>query len=141
QAGVHHRSAVNNPTEGNSIFSNGGLGIDLDLDGPALNDDDDPDTGANNLQNFPELTSVTNSGGMTTIAGRLNSVASTTYRIEFFANDAIDPSGYGEGQTFVGFKNVTTNASGNVSFTATFPQIGAGQLVTATATAPNNNTS
>ena len=132
---------IGNAFNQNSIFSNGHLGIDLGNDGVTLNDLGDADTGANNLQNFPVITSVTNSGGMTTIAGKLNSVASTTYRIEFFANDAIDPSGYGEGQTFVGFKNVTTNASGNVSFTATFPQIGAGQRVTATATDPNNNTS
>jgi hypothetical protein len=78
---------------------------------------------------------------MTTITGRLNSSASTTYRIEFFANDAIDPSGYGQGQTFLGFKDVTTDGNGDASFSASFPQIGAGQRVTSTATDPNGNTS
>lgn len=141
RAGIHHRNAVNNRTERNSIFSNGGLGIDLDLDGPTLNDDDDPDTGANNLQNFPVLEAVSNSGGMTTITGRFNSVPSTTYRLEFFANDVIGATGYGEGKTFIGFKDVTTNAGGNANFTATFTQIAAGQRVTATATDPNGNTS
>src|SRR5207244_4818019 len=117
------------------------LGIDLGNDGVTLKDLGDADTGANNLQNFPVITSVTNSSGMTTIAGKLNSVASTTYRIEFFANDAIDPSGYGEGQTFIGFKNVTTDANGDASFSASFPQITPGLRVTTTATDPNGNTS
>src|SRR5205085_2222676 len=75
------------------------------------------------------------------ITGRLNSAASTTYRIEFFANDAIDPSGYGEGQIFLGFKSVTTNGSGNANFNAMVPQIAAGRRVTATATDPADNTS
>src|SRR5439155_20111249 len=84
---------------------------------------------------------VSSSGGMTTITGRLNSVASTTYRIEFFANDSVDSSGYGEGQTFMGFKDVTTDGSGNVSFNASFSQIGVGQRVNATAIDPSYNTS
>src|SRR5438105_159685 len=83
---------------GNSIYantSNGqgpgfGLGIDLGFDGVTLNDLGDADTGVNNLQNFPVFTSVANGGGMKTITGRLNSSASTSYRIEFFANGTID---------------------------------------------------
>src|SRR5205085_8697325 len=84
---------------------------------------------------------VSNSGGMTTIAGTLNSIANTMYRIEFFANDAIDPTGYGEGRTFLGFVNTTTNASGDATFGKTVTQIGANQRVTSTATDPGNNTS
>src|SRR2546423_10428521 len=53
--------------EGNSIFSNGGLGIDLNADGVTPNDLGDGDPGPNNLQNFPILTSVTSGGGTTTI--------------------------------------------------------------------------
>ena len=134
-------AGTGNSVLGNSIFSNGDLGIDWLPLGPTLNDVGDADTGMNNLQNFPVLEAVSNSGGMTTITGRLNSVPGTMYRLEFFANDAIDPSGYGEGQIFLGFKNVTTNGSGNISFNASFPQIGAGQRVTATATDPSGNTS
>src|SRR5438132_550397 len=131
----------------NSIFSNVGLGITLggrpdDLSAtPTPNDAGDGDTGPNNLQNYPVIESVSSSGGMTTISGKLNSAANTTYRIEFFANDAIDPTGFGEGDTFVRSTNATTNASGDASFNVSFPQIGADQRVTATATDPNNNTS
>jgi CSLREA domain-containing protein len=126
---------------GNSIFSNTGLGIDLGGDGVTLNDAGDVDTGPNNLQNFPVLTSVSNSGGMTTINGRLNSAANTMYRIEFFANDSLDSTGYGEGQTYLGFISKTTDGSGNVTFSKSVTQIGANQRVTATATDPNGNTS
>ena len=131
----------------NSIFSNVGLGITLggrpdDLSAtPTPNDTGDGDAGANNLQNYPVIQSVSSGGGLTTISGKLNSAANTTYRIEFFANDAIDPTGFGEGDTFIGSTNATTNASGDASFNVSFPQIGADQRVTATATDPNNNTS
>jgi hypothetical protein len=134
---------INNPILGNSIFANGGLGIDLGNDGVTANDSGDGDTGANNLQNFPVITGVTSGGAMTTVNGRLNSSPNTTYRIEIFANDAIDSTGYGEGQIFFGAGNCMTDAFGNGSFTVTnpFSQLGAEQRVTATATDPNNNTS
>src|SRR5262249_51997187 len=75
-----------NAIQGNSIFSNGGLGIDLKLDGVTANDNCDGDTGPNNLQNFPVLTSVVAGATNTTITGTLNSTANTPFRIEFFAS-------------------------------------------------------
>jgi CSLREA domain-containing protein len=127
----------------NSILGNGALGIDLDpTNGLTPNDAGDTDTGSNNLQNFPVLTSAASSATMTTIAGTLNSEASKTYRLEFFSNDACDSSGNGEGKTFLGATSVTTDSSGNVSFTAPSLTGGvAGQVATATATDPDNNTS
>jgi hypothetical protein len=139
--GVELDGGVNNAILGNSIFDNAGLGIDLGGDGVTPNDDGDADDGANHLQNFPVLHSVSNSGGMTNIAGTLNSIPNKTYRIEFFASETVDPSGNGEGQIFLGSTNPTTDASGNVSFNVSFPQIAAGQRVTATATDPDGNTS
>jgi len=126
----------------NSIFSNTNLGIDLGGDGVTLNDPGDGDTGANNLQNFPELTSASSSSGGTTVQGTLNSAPNTTFRLEFFSNTVCDPSQHGEGETFLGFADVTTDGSGNAGFTATVGPSPAGQyLVTATATDPANNTS
>src|SRR5207248_2227652 len=117
-------SVTNTSILGNSIFGNGNLGIDLvggtqNAFGVTKNDPGDGDTGSaapNNLQNYPELTSVSSSGGSTTITGTLKSTPNTTFRLEFFANNLPDPSGFGEGRTFLGFTNVTTDGSGNVSF-------------------------
>jgi hypothetical protein len=123
---------------GNSMFSNGGLGISLASEGPTLNDVGDADTGPNNLQNFPVLTSATASAGSITVKGTLNSRPNTTYRIEFFGNTELNPLLYGEGRTFLGFINVTTDANGNVAFNA---PVASGGKVTSTATDPSGNTS
>ena len=128
---------------GNSVHSNTDLGIDLIDDGVTLNDIGDIDTGPNELQNYPVLSAaMTNGAGSAYFAGSLESAASTTYRIEFFASTAADPSGFGEGERYLGFTNVTTNVSGNaligVSLTTSLTS---GELVTATATDPANDTS
>ena len=121
--------------QGNSIYANNNLGIDLTGDGVTPNDAGDADTGANNLQNFPVLTSAITNAGTTTVAGTLDSTANSTFRIEFFSNPTCDPSGNGEGQTFLGFVNVTTNGSGIGSFNTTIPiATSVGQVLTTTAT-------
>ena len=66
--GVLVGSGTGNGILGNSIFSNVKLGIDLGDDGETLNDKTDADSGANNLQNAPDLLSVTTDGSsLTTI--------------------------------------------------------------------------
>jgi CSLREA domain-containing protein len=135
--------AVGNLILGNSIFGNTGLGINLgNTDGVTPNDTGDTDTGANNLQNFPVLTTAYTSPGLTTMTGSLNSEASKTYRLEFFANPSCDASGYGEGQTYLGFANVATDANGDAVINVSLPvNVPVGQAITATATDPDNNTS
>ena len=93
---------------GNSIFGNANLGIGLGSDGVTPNDPCDTDSGPNNTQNFPVLSSAISNGLNTTIQGMLNSTPSATFTIEFFANTACDTSGFGEGQTFIGSAMVTT---------------------------------
>jgi CSLREA domain-containing protein len=131
---------------GNSITGNGEIGIDLSSafpgDGVTANDPGDADTGPNQLQNFPVLGSATSGAAGTVVTGTFNSHAVTTYRVELFANAACDPSGHGEGETFLGATSVTTDTNGNGSFGAqlTLP-VAAGQVATATATDPSGNTS
>ena len=132
---------------GHSIFSNNGLGtvieIDADLsttDGVNPNDLGDGDTGGNGLQNFPVLTSATASNGNITLSGTLNSIPKTTFRVEFFDNTALDPSGNGEGQTYLNFVNVTTDAAGNANFTS-LPLTATGAIVTTATNLTTNDTS
>jgi CSLREA domain-containing protein len=114
----------------NSIFANGEQGIDLGVAGPTPNDLGDTDTGENRLQNFPVLSSAKTISGTTTIEGTLNSRPFERYTIQFFSN----PSG-DEGQTFIGEKIVSTDASGNASFSFTpTTAVAVGRQITATAT-------
>ena len=119
----------------NSIFANGGLGIDLGDDGVTANDPLDTDVqGGNDGQNYPTIVSAIRSGGITFINGSLSSAASSTYTLRFYASAAADPSGFGEGQTYLGSTSVTTNGSGSASFTFSAPGGSIGSVVSATAT-------
>jgi hypothetical protein len=136
-------SGTGNSIRGNSIFSNGELGIDLNfLNGVTFNDLGDVDFGANNLQNFPVLTSVSSNASSTTIQGSLNSTANSTFQIDFYSNAAVDFTGHGEGALFFNTTQVTTDANGNATINVTFPAaLPAGRVITATATSANGNTS
>ena len=129
-AGVAVRTtSTGNAIIGNSIYSNAsGLGIDLGTTGVTANDSGDTDTGANELLNFPEVQTNsfgTNGTKVVTYDFDLD-VPAGDYRLEFFVNDARDPSDYGEGQTFIGYKNITHDGSGSKNFKGTF---NAGQTV------------
>ncbi|BFM39751.1 choice-of-anchor Q domain-containing protein [Synechocystis sp. LKSZ1] len=127
-------TATGNKIQGNSLSSNGTLGVDLGADGITANDLGDGDAGPNGLQNAPRLSLAPNG----IVQGQLNSTPNTTFRIEFFSNTNPDPSGYGEGQTFLNFISVTTDGSGNASFTF---DPSAASNITATAIDPSGNTS
>lgn len=119
----------------NSIVNNGGLGIDLGGDGLTANDALDADTqGGNNTQNYPAIVTAVRSGGITFISGSLASAASKTYTIRFYTSSAADPSGFGEGETYLGSTTVTTNASGNANINFSTGLGGVGLFVSATAT-------
>uniref|UniRef100_UPI0016047CB9 DUF2341 domain-containing protein n=1 Tax=Stieleria mannarensis TaxID=2755585 RepID=UPI0016047CB9 len=124
---------------GNSIHDNTGLGIDLGDDGTSSNDVNDADTGANDLQNFPVLTSVQmTSSTDVNIVGSINALANSYYRIEFFASATGDGTGYGEGKRYLGYLNVTTDGSGNATINTTLTaNVLDGEIVSATATETN----
>src|SRR5438132_13805117 len=100
--GVNVLAGDTNTISANRIYSNGLLGIDLAPAGVTPNDRRDEDVGANGLQNFPDLKSAVSTGASGTIHGILDSVPSSSFRIEVFGSPLCDPSGYGEGQTFLG---------------------------------------
>jgi hypothetical protein len=116
----------------NSIFSNGSLGIRLDINGP--------DSARRQIP--PVITSAISANGTTTIQGTLRSAPNAAYNLQFFSNNACDPSGAGEGQTFIGSATTTTDGNGSASFNSTLTGgLSPGQVVTATATDPTGNTS
>ena len=136
-------ASMNNAIRGNSIHSNALLGIDLRNDGVTINDLGDGDFGPNGLRNYPIITSAVVSGSDLTLTGTLNTLSSLTNQIDFYWSPTGDPSGHGEGQTFIGTTNVTSNFFGNASFNVTFfgVSVPVGAAVTATATDLSGNTS
>ena len=121
--------------EGNSIHDNGALGIDLggtfdwDSNSPGLfalelplpgvlQNDSQGHTGPNHFQDFPTLASAVSSGTDTSItgtfsAGTENGLASVLMTLDFYANPLTDPSGYGQGQTYLGSRTIRTDQNGN----------------------------
>jgi hypothetical protein len=134
--------SLSNAIRQNSIFLNTGLGIDLANDGVTANDAGDVDAGPNDLMNYPVITLATGTPTTTTVQGTFNTLPNQTLVLEFFLNNTCDPSGFGEGEISIGAIQVTTNASGNATFSGTFPTGSTpGQGVTATAVAVNFSTS
>ena len=110
----------------NSIFSNGGKGIEL-LDG------------GNHNQPAPVLTSIQSVVSGATILGTVQGTPSTPYTIQFFSNAVSGP----EGKTFLGQVSATTDASGVASFTANLSVAldPTQPFITATATSASGDTS
>ncbi|NOY88771.1 MAG: hypothetical protein GXO93_05190 [FCB group bacterium] len=136
--GASANNADNNLIFQNSIYDNTELGIDLQNDGVTANDLGDPDTGPNQEVNFPVITNITYvSGTGATISGTLDIDTSPNQaKIEVFLA-AIDPTGYGEGKTYLG--STTPDGVGNWSIT--IASVNPGDYITATTTDLNNNTS
>jgi hypothetical protein len=113
---------------GNSIHSNLGPGIEFQFQ-PA--------------PPAPSLGSAEAKQAETAATGTLTGEPSETYFVEFFANQACDEGGYGEGQTPIGGLEVETGADGTVSISAHgLDPLPAGQtVITATATPELGSTS
>ena len=129
QIGIDLLAAANNQNTGTSPFV-------------TANDATDIDAGGNTLLNFPVLSSAASGGGQTIVNGTYTGAASTTFTLEFFSSATADPSGNGEGTTYIGSDTVTTSGAGTVNFTTTLAvSLPVGRIVTATATNPTANTS
>jgi IPT/TIG domain/S-layer homology domain len=145
--GVLVINGTQNTIRGNAIHNASGLGIDLGSaggpDGVTPNDAADADTGANNLQNFPLISSVTHPAN-TTVTGRFHSTASTTFDLDFYSNPACSnfPREFLQGEVYLGSSQVTTDGAGNASFSVTtLPATASGSRISVTATDPQGNTS
>lgn len=131
-------SVRQNAILGNTIADNGAasatdIGIDLVNDGVTANDPGDADAGENDLQNFPVLTGASTDGAQTSVTGTIDTTPGRQIRVEVFSNASCDPSGQGQGETFLGATEVTAG-TGASPFTATVAATDASRVITTTAT-------
>jgi predicted outer membrane repeat protein len=114
---------------GNAIVGNAALGIDLGGTGVPVPNNSAGHVGPNDFQNFPVLESVTGN----TVSGFLDSTPATPFRLEFFANTTYDPSGFGQGEIFLG-STVVTSTAGPTPFSFSYTAVSGKRFLTATAT-------
>jgi hypothetical protein len=110
----------------NSIFANSGMGIV---------------TNGNGTEPYPVLTSAVSTRSGTTIEGSITADSDETYLVQFFSNPHADPSGFGQGQNYLGSLYVTTDSSGAASFQFTTKSaVPMGYVLSATATSSSSTT-
>jgi hypothetical protein len=136
---------VRNAIRGNPIFFNGSIGIDNDPAGVTPNDALDADTGANELQNFPFISSVDYGTTSLTAHGILKSTPNVTFNLDFYESPSCTPHPRDLLQSayYIGSTEVTTNGSGDATFDAVLADANAGTMppISVTATDPSGNTS
>ncbi len=98
-SGVVVASGTGNAIRRNAVFANVGLGIDLGFDGVTW-------------WNIPYLYWAWSVGGYVYTGGAVYGESLRQFEVEFFASSEADPSGYGEGRTYVGEVSVVTDDQG-----------------------------
>ncbi len=153
--GVHLSEVLFPRVRGNSIFANGGLGIEYVFSVPTPGSSTPPlPPGVNpqrpgidhtivDFPNAPVLSNAFAGAGTTTIEGTLASYEVPAdvfitnplhWTLDFYASPEADASGYGEGQIYLGSLD-DVYAMGTRLFSAVLPvEVPAGYVVSATAT-------
>ena len=140
QKGIVLINSTGNEISENRIYNNSSIGIDLGNNGADTNDIVDSDSGANNHQNFPEISQASLVGTTLTLTYRVDSSAtSSAYAmfVEFFVSD-----GNGQGKEFIGFNDYLQPERRKLK-TITFENVNVnvGDKIVATATDAAGNTS
>jgi parallel beta-helix repeat protein len=142
--GVFNRG-VRNAIRANPIFFNQGLGIDNSPAGVTKNDPLDVDTGANQLQNFPFISTVDYGTTTLTVHGILKSSPNTTFDLDLYESPSCTPRPRDLLQSayFLGTTQVTTDGAGDAPFDILLNDNNAASQppISVTATDPNGNTS
>ena len=133
-------SATRAHIEGNSIYGNSTIGIDLGGDGATANDAGDADTGQNQMQNSPVISQAVLVGDQLTITYIVESLAENSdfdLQIEFFLSD-----GAAQGQRSLGTDSYQLASAGNSqTVVLTVTDLSVTDKLTATATDAQGNTS
>lgn len=126
-SGIYNRTDIVTISQ-NKIYNNGLLGIEHFHPGIAtINSDKFPTP--------PHLTYVSNNTSQVQLIGHIIGQPEHDFTVEFFANDNCDPSGYGEGQTYLASTTVQSDVFGYASFEATLNiSVSEGVFFAATAT-------
>jgi uncharacterized delta-60 repeat protein len=146
QDGIGVSDSGTNTTTGNALLQNaiygsGDLGIDLGIDGFSPNDAGDGDTGANHLQNWPILRSISiNDAGQLEYEVDSTTLISGTYTIDFFASRDRD-GGQVEGERFIGSGGFLPWGNSSYSSVIGGVTLATGEYVTALVTDGSGNTS
>jgi parallel beta-helix repeat protein len=130
-----------NAVLGNSIFSNGKIGIDLGPD-----DGVTPNNTSGLLLNSPTLSGAAADSSNFVVVGNWQSNAFTagTYLVQVYTSPTANPSGHGEGKVFLGEATVSITQNSNpIEFVLPNPLGLAlkGQALSVTITDPFNTTS
>jgi subtilisin-like proprotein convertase family protein len=132
-------TGYNNQLIGNACLDNTGLGIDLAPPGVNPNDAPDSDAGPNDLQNYPVITSlVPFDATHHQIFGTLTTEPNRDFRLDVYTSASGDPSGHGEGHSWVGNVLVGSGPPGSAPFSFVVPT---GGFYSVTATGPGGSTS
>jgi parallel beta-helix repeat protein len=121
--GVLIKSGTGNSIPGGiTIYANANKNININnTTGPLPNDPGDIDGGPNNQQNYPVISTVTQSGGNTFVTWSLDSTPADGFEIDFFSNPA---TGTPAGKTWLGNIIVPSGvASGTQTFGGLFDHI------------------
>lgn len=144
EKGIIAVATTESKIRGNHIFANAELGIDLDDDGATLNDAGDSDTGANQLQNYPDVVDVdyNNNRELAIFEYAVSSdslIVPYPLTIDFYIAD--DPAS-GQGKTYIGTDLYNTQDETVVfGVDTTGLAINENDVFVATATDLNGNTS
>lgn len=104
--------------------------------GPTLNDGGDTDSATKAQTNFPILTSTIQTDNIFDVTYNLDAAGSPTnqYRVEFYVSDVATSSGYGPGQTYIGYKDSAPGTGLTAQFTLPSGVDIVGKTVSVTAT-------
>jgi hypothetical protein len=106
------------------------------------NDLGDVDAGANDRQNYPEISEVVATNGATLINGILHSAPLSTYDLEFFASASVATNDIAMPERFVERVAVVTDSDGVAAFSVNVAAwTGSNRYYSATATDAGGNTS
>jgi hypothetical protein len=134
RAGVYVDSSNHDLIEQNSLFANDQSSLEDPVAGILM-----LGTNPNDNVAAPKVTTAVATSTSTLVSGSVTGTANTEYRIELFVNNisaAVNQNvSHLEGQTYVGYVNVTTNSAGKGQWAVTLPtSLATGQYVTATST-------